>query len=155
SHRFTFRNDGPEHVEITDVRTSCGCLVPRLVKRDLNVGEEGSLLMEVNSLTLTPGSHTWKVNVRYQCGARTVEVPLQVTAAVVAQVTVQPAALTICTEGGATQQLQLTDLRSQPLSVTSVQTSTPGLRASLSDVARDSLGHWVRKINVEVTADYP
>src|SRR5579864_140328 len=39
SHRFTFCNRGPEAVEITDVRPSCGCLAPKLEKRNFQASE--------------------------------------------------------------------------------------------------------------------
>src|SRR5262245_13566231 len=39
THRFTFVNTGPEVVEITDARASCGCLAPRLAKRTYQPGE--------------------------------------------------------------------------------------------------------------------
>jgi hypothetical protein len=155
AHRFDFVNQGPETVEITEVRAGCGCLTPRLSRRVLKAGEEGSFLLEVNTLVLSAGSHTWKVNVKYQCGERISEISLELKASVVAEVTVQPAALTLFTEGGAVQQLRLTDLRSQPLAVTALHTSTPPLKATLAEASQDVLGHWIRTINLEVAADYP
>jgi hypothetical protein len=155
THQFAFVNEGPESVEITEVRAGCGCLTPRLSRRVLKAGEEGSLVLEVNTVVVSAGQHTWKVHLTYRRGDLPCETQLELTADVVAEVTVQPAALTIFTEDGAAQQFQLTDLRSQPLTVTAVRTSAAALKASLGETSRDGLGHWVHKINVEVTGDYP
>src|SRR5262245_45588036 len=60
-HGFVFVNDGREPAEILEARASCGCLSPKLDKRSLQPGEEGSLSVEINTLSQPAGSHTWTV----------------------------------------------------------------------------------------------
>src|SRR5262249_47286546 len=55
------------------------------------------------------------------------------TVCLVTEVTVQPATLTLITDGNLTQLVTLTDQRQQPLRVVGVQTSNPGLQARLLD----------------------
>src|SRR5205823_2617155 len=57
AHRFTYVNEGPEAVEITETRGSCGCLTPRLAQRVLQPGETGTLVLEVNTLSQDAGYH--------------------------------------------------------------------------------------------------
>src|SRR5947209_2533792 len=68
SHRFALVNTGPEVVEITEVRAGCGCLKPRLEPRRYQADEEGTLLLEVNTLSQPAGPHTFKVHIAYQSG---------------------------------------------------------------------------------------
>src|SRR5262245_12700627 len=100
-HRFDFVNDGPEPVEITDIRAGCGCLVPRWEKRKYRAGERGTVVMEVNTLTPAPGPHTWQFQVRYRCGEAVREIPLKLSARLVAEISVRPAALTVIADGAA------------------------------------------------------
>lgn len=131
THQFLFSNDGPEVVELLEARTSCGCLSPRLERRTLAVGDMGVLPMFVRSLGQPAGVHTWTAQLRYRLGQVEKEVSLQVTADIVNEITMQPAALTIYTVTGLAQDLVLTDSRPQPLNVAAVRTSNPSLKADL------------------------
>src|SRR5260370_11796744 len=64
-HRFTFVNRGPQTIEITEVQSSCGCLTPKLELRRLQPGEEGTLLMAVNTLSQAVGPHPAHVHMAY------------------------------------------------------------------------------------------
>lgn len=155
SHRFHFVNHGPDVAEITDARASCGCLTPRIAKRTFQVGESGDLQLDVNTLSQNAGPHTWKVHLAYRSGNTTYEIPLQLTALVVAEVTVQPASLTVFAENALSQEVLVTDLRPKPLSIADVKCSSPKLRPRLAGAFRNSLGHQVRKIHIELAEDYP
>src|SRR5690242_14036864 len=83
SHTFRITNQGPEVIEITDVRPSCGCLAPELRQRRLQPGESSELLLEVNTLTQPAGANNWRVTLRYQMGREQRELPLFLAARIV------------------------------------------------------------------------
>src|SRR5262245_50705349 len=88
-HCFSFVNAGREPVEILEARASCGCLSPRLEKRTLQPGEEGKIHVEINTLSQPAGSHTWTVHLKARCGDTMVEMPLQLSAELITEVSVQ------------------------------------------------------------------
>jgi hypothetical protein len=155
SHRFTIRNRGPEAVEITDVRPSCGCLGPKLGKRRLQVGESAQLLLEVNTLTQPAGVNNWRVTLRYKSGEVEQELPLYVSARIVTEITVEPPSLAIYTDTSISHEITVIDRRVEPLIVRAVSTSSPNVHTQLGEVRRDDAGHWRRAIQVEVLADCP
>jgi hypothetical protein len=161
AHRFAFVNAGPAPVAIMQVRGSCGCLKPGVLPGDGPLprvyppGAEGAVLVEVNTLGQAQGPHTWRIEVTYRQGEQVVEMPLLLAARVVAEVTVQPAALTVVTGSAIGHDILLTDLRTDPLSIAGVQTSSPQLRTRVVEEFRDGMGHLVRRINLEVGEDYP
>jgi hypothetical protein len=155
THKFSFVNDGPEVVEILAAQPSCGCLVPRVEKRTYQPGERGSLLLEVNTLTQAAGPQTWRVQVRYRRGEEVREVPLELKARVVAEVTVQPAALIIFADCAVRHEIVFTDKRAMPLALTVLQSTSPKLTARLGEEGRDADGHPTRTIHLEVLDDFP
>jgi hypothetical protein len=155
AHRFRFVNRGPDPVEVTDTRPSCGCLTPHLERRTYPPGEEGALLVEVNTLSQGSGPQTWRVRLCYRSGAATFEIPLHITARVLTEITVQPAALTVFADSAVGHELTLTDLRPRPLAITEVRASSPHVKSRVTGDGRDPLGHQVRKISLEVTGDFP
>src|SRR5690242_2035872 len=78
-HQFHFVNQGPETVAITQVRADCGCLTPRLGRRVYKPGEEGTIEVEINTLSQAAGPHTWRVQIGYQGGDASREVALHLT----------------------------------------------------------------------------
>jgi hypothetical protein len=155
SYRFAFTNTGPDPVEIFDLRTTCGCLSPQLAQRDYQPGETGTLLLEVNTLTQPPGPHAWRVQVFFRSASKEQDIPLQLNARLVTEVTVQPAALNVVTEHAVSHELVLTDLRPHPLTITAVRPTSPRLTARLGEAGQDAQGHWTRRIHLEVPEDYP
>jgi hypothetical protein len=155
AHRFAFVNRGPDAVEITDVRPSCGCLTPRLGQRRYGPGEGGTLLLEVNTLTQPPGPHTWRAVVHYRSGGQDHELELLLCAKVITEVQVQPASLSMSTDTALGHEVTVTDLRDQPLAVRGAQTSSPHVRAHLGQPHRDGAGHWASTIRLEVLPDCP
>ncbi len=155
SHRFTFCNRGPETVEITDVRPSCGCLAPKLEKRCLQAGESGELLLEVNTLTQPAGLHSWRITLHYKSGGVEQELSLYIRARIVTEITVEPPSLAIYTDSTIGHEITVIDRRTEPLMIRAVPTSSPYIRTHLGELHRDDAGHWRRTIRVEVLADCP
>jgi hypothetical protein len=111
--------------------------------------------LEVHTLGLNPGPHTWRLFVSYQIGETAYEAALQLTGNVIAEVSVQPAAVMMYTETGAGHEILLTDLRQTPLTIAAVQASSPRLKAALAGSYTDEQGRQVRRIHIEVADDYP
>src|SRR5262249_47347034 len=53
------------------------------------------------------------------------------------------------------QDVVLTDLRSNPLTLTHLAVSSPHLSARVTEHGRNALGHWTCKIRLDVAADCP
>src|SRR5438132_12894385 len=68
THRFPLVNRAADELVIVEVRSACGCLVPKLEKRRLRPGEETSLGLLVNTLTQAAGPQSWPVRVAFRCG---------------------------------------------------------------------------------------
>jgi hypothetical protein len=154
-HQFAFFNAGAQEAEIVEVRPGCGCLKPKLTRLRFAPGEHGTLPLEVHALGQSAGPHTWRLHLRYRSGKAERDILLQVSARVVTEVTVQPAALTLFAGGALGQEVVVTDLRPVPLAVTAVRTTSPHLRAQPGAPARNGLGHWVTKVRLEVSPDCP
>jgi hypothetical protein len=154
-HRFTFVNRGPQTIEITEVQSSCGCLTPKLEQRRLQPGEEGALLMEVNTLSQAVGRHAWQVKLTYRMDKNSYKIPLRIKANLIREIVVEPAAVTVFADSTVGSEIRVTDLRPQPLAITEVRTSCPGLEARPAGESRDSTGHLVRKIRLQVADNLP
>src|SRR3954468_18271023 len=80
---FPLANAGPDPLTITDVKSSCGCMAPKLATRILAPGERGELTVEVNTLSQPVGPHRWAFRLAYTCGdwagERTVELTAKLT----------------------------------------------------------------------------
>jgi hypothetical protein len=153
--RFAFVNAGTETVEITGLHVSGGCLRPKLEPRVYKPGQRGELVLEINPLVQSAGKHTWTAQIAYRVGGEIKEQSLKVTGTIVAEVAVQPAALTVFAEHAGNHSLVLTDMRAKPLHLTSVQTTSPFLHAKCSEVKKDERGYWVRTITLEPDKDLP
>ena len=87
---------------------------------------------------------------------RTVSLPLTVAETPVppAATISEPPTLTVFADNAVGHEIILTDLRSQPLTVAEVRTSSPQVHGKVTDQFQDGQGHSVRKIHLEVASDY-
>lgn len=154
-HAFPFVNRGPDAVEITDTRASCGCLTPRLEKRVYQPGERGEIRLEINTLSQPAGSHTWRVQVFTRRGGQTEETALDVSGRVIAEIQVQPPVLNIFANQAVSHTITVTDLRPRSSTVTDARTSSPYLKTRIMGRRQDDAGRWVHTIQVDVAADCP
>jgi hypothetical protein len=155
SHRFEFVNPGPGTVEVIQLRSSCGCLKPRLEKRTYGPGENGSVVLEVHTLSQPAGEQTWHLRVGYRVNGADREADLKLRARVIREVKVEPAQLTLFTSGGAGHEIVVTDLRPRPLTVTGVSASAPHLTTRVVGESRDESGRRCYRIALAVTAECP
>jgi hypothetical protein len=153
--RFAFVNAGPDSVEITDLRSSCGCVRPKLDRRTFAAGESGEVVLEVHTLGQSEGEHDWLLHVAYQSGGAAHQAELVLHGRIVTEVTVQPAVLTIFTENAATHEIVLTDLRDRPLNVTGVSASSPHLHGEVRETTTDAAGHRLVRIALSLATACP
>jgi hypothetical protein len=153
---FSFVNNSTGPAEIVEVRPGCGCLQSRLDKMSLAPGERGVVTLDIRTLGQPAGPHTWTLSVFSKAGERVIEQILKITADVITEVTIQPAAVTLVTRATRTEELLLTDRRSEPLAIVQVETTTPWLRAQASPMTvSDSLGCFISRIHVEIAESCP
>jgi hypothetical protein len=152
---FTLVNRGTAPVEIVGVRPSCGCIRPDARPLLYPPGQEGALLLEVNTLTQPAGPHAWSLQVVYRCGEQEESLTLTVTARVVTEISVEPPVLALSTDAALAHELLVIDRRDRPLDLLAVQSSLPQVRTSLGEPRRDEQGRWCRAVRVEVLADCP
>jgi hypothetical protein len=155
AHEFTFTNEGPENVAITEVRVSCGCLRPRLEQRTYRPGEGGTLRIEVNTLTQAAGPHAWRADIRYRKGSEECDTAVVLSGTVVAEITVEPPELVIFAEHAISHELRVTDQRPKPLTLTKMETTSPAIKAQLTGESRDTQGRATRTIRLDVAENFP
>jgi hypothetical protein len=155
SHEFTFENEGPETVSIMEARASCGCLKPRLARDVYRPGDKGGVLLEVNTLSQAPGQQTWVAALIYRTGNKSREMPLRLSARLVREVTVQPAALVAFADHLDHHDVVLTDIRPKSLEVLDVRASSVQLHVRVGKPSRDGSGRTSYKISLAVADDYP
>jgi Protein of unknown function (DUF1573) len=153
--QFAFINTGQGVVELVEARPGCGCLKPQLPQRQFGPGKRGIMPLELKTLGQPAGPHTWQLVLVYRDGDQLREQALHVTATVVTEVTVQPASLTLFTDGSFSHEVILTDLRTEPLQNLIVQTSSPFLRATAGPFNKDGFGNSTCSIKVETSGELP
>lgn len=152
---FAFVNVGTEPIQILEVRSTCGCLAPRIEKKLIAPGEKGEVLVEVNTLSQPAGHHNWATRLRYQVNGTAREVLLELIARLTTDVTVQPASLVLFVDQPFTHQVLLTDSRPQTFQISRVLTSTEHVVPRIQPVERGQDGRWSRQIQLDVKGDHP
>jgi hypothetical protein len=150
NERFRLVNDGSASVQILEVKTTCGCMKPRLSKETLAAGEAGELTLEINTLSAAAGLQSWRARVLYREAGATKELTLVVTGRVIREVTVEPTSLALIGERGSVGDITITDLRQQALAIRAVETTSPSLLARLDVPRHDVQGHSTHIIHLEI-----
>lgn len=148
-------NDGADEATILEVRGSCGCLAASVEPAVLAPGGQGRLLVRLNTLGEGAGPHAWKASVRYRQGGQVKDVEMTLRARIISEITVQPASLTLVTQGGKSQSVVLTDHRPQPMKIKSVATTASFLKGTLLGQGQDTRGNWTAKIALDIGPDVP
>src|SRR5262249_45459473 len=152
---FYFANTGSAVVDGLEARPDCGCLVARLSVARLEPGQRGSVVVEINTLGQAAGPHVWRTTLHYREDGVPRQRVVQLRGVLTTEGNVQPAALTLFTEGVLRQEITLTDSRPTPLRITSLQTTVAGIKARLTSQERNAQGQTICKINVEASAELP
>ena len=78
---FTFINNGDTPLLITEVKTSCGCTVPKYSKAPINPGDSGELTVKYNTNRLGRFSKTITVISNAEGGTKILKIKGNVVAA--------------------------------------------------------------------------
>lgn len=144
TRRFAFVNAGGEPLTVTELKASCGCATPTLARRIYEPGERGELSLEVNTLSQPAGPHRWPLVVSYKCGNQTAAVTVELTARLVQEIEVTPAAVAF--QGVASVVVTIRDRRTRPLRLQGTRASLPFVHATVEDDG---------SVRVAVAADCP
>lgn len=155
SGRFDFTVKGHQPVQMVSARGSCGCAKPKIETRLYQPGEQGHVLLEIKTLSQAPGSQTWTAYITVRQGQEEQEIPLSLSARLVAEIKVEPASIIVHAERIREHRVVVTDLRARPLSIKAARTSSPYLRARLGQPGVDDTGHRQWKIEFELADAYP
>ena len=114
--RFSFRNIGAQPLTIRNLEPSCGCLNPRLEKREFAAGESGEFYLRVRAANEQPGPHEYTCKLTYDDGQpRETEVRFKITLPT-KRVEIRPRALAIYqfSNQPTKREIAITDFRATP-----------------------------------------
>lgn len=159
--RYTFKNVGQHPIHITELQPSCGCLNPRIEKRDYAPGETGSFHLRVQTASQNTGPQDFAVKLKYEVrpeGAAAVEQPpVELAFKMILpekQVSIRPRALAFYQLGTepTTQEVAIVDDRGRGLQIVEVKASTPLLEAEVArSETREKLTEHTLKVTVAGT----
>ena len=90
---FRLTNRSNETLTITEVKSSCGCLAPKIDHKTLAANESATLTVDVNTLSQPAGQVAWITHVSWHTKDSAGELSLRLTANLIAEVRVEPAAV--------------------------------------------------------------
>jgi hypothetical protein len=128
---FTIRNVGNDTLTISDLRASCGCAAPTIDRRVLQRGESAQITLEINTLSQPAGPIRWTATVGWKTGTVDGQTTLELTAHLIREIELQPAALALVAQPGFHHDIVLTDRRPKPLNIRAIYTDTDHMRAEL------------------------
>lgn len=145
SQSFQLNNHGPHPIVITDVGSTCGCLAPKLDRRELPPGGRAQLTIEVNTLSQPAGPIRWTTRVNYRHGEECKSLDLDVRAHLISEIKVEPAAVAFNIRQTRSVDVVVHDTRPKPFRITGVGTS-------LSNVKAEVLGNKDQRHHIRLTA---
>lgn len=154
-HRVGIVNTGTAVAEVTEIKSGCACLKADVEPHKIAPGKRGELVVRVNTLSATAGSHAWRVVVRSRAGGVDSDAALIVRAEVYQEIVVQPPSIIIYSDSATRHEIAVTDLRTKPLRILKLEPSSPHLQAMVVGEERSPDGCLVRKIKLDVGAGFP
>lgn len=131
--RFTNLSDRP--VKVTKLKPSCGCLKPRLDKRNYAPGETGEFFVQVSTAGEEPGPQEYTITVEYE-DPKPQSVVLTFRLELPArQVYISPRAVLVYVFGEKTaeKEIVVSDNRLNPMTVTGVEADAEFLTANVGE----------------------
>lgn len=129
--RFDLVNTGAEPITIVQLQASCGCAAPSIDRRTLPPGERATVTVDVNTLSQPAGQVRWTVTADWKVGARGGKLAWQLTADLIREIDLQPAALVLSGGPGLSHDIVVTDRRPNALAITGVRSVSGNLKAEL------------------------
>lgn len=131
---FRFRNAGDKPVTITEIKPSCGCLMPRVDKKTYASGETGQITLRMQPANEEPGAKEFYCDILYtDSQPRTdrltfrLHLPEQ-------RLSVRPSALIVyqLSDQPTTQPIFVTDSRGHEVEILGIRTGSPFVTASMT-----------------------
>lgn len=152
--RFRFTNAGDRPVTITNLRPSCGCLQPRLEKRDYAPGETGQFFVQVATAGEQPGPRHYTISLDYldpkpQSVVLTFRLELPPR-----QLYITPRALLVYQFGeeSVTKEILVTDNRLNFATITGVDSPAKFIATEPAETEIDQDGIHHTRINVTISS---
>lgn len=156
---YRFTNHGDDTVKITKLEPSCGCITPRLNKKEFAPGESGSFTLQAQTASQKPGPQEMHVIVYYEDPAPKrakllfkFDLPAQEK-----RVAVEPRALIFYHSGQGTppQDVFVSDTRENPLRVTKAECNAKFVAVEIHETKTKEGGSTLTRLTVAVTKDAP
>jgi Protein of unknown function (DUF1573) len=153
---FRFRNQGPSPARITKLEPSCGCLKPRLGRREYAPGEICEFSMSVLTTHQSPGPHEYELAITYEDPQpRTVTVSFKLNLR--QSVRVDPSQLIFIQDGSKETQEKVivTDMRQHPFHILGATCESPLVTAQVNDAVEVPEGGRDIPVLITVAAKVP
>lgn len=158
--RFSFQNVSTQPLKILELTPSCGCLNPRLEKREFAAGEVGEFYLRVRAANERPGPHEYTCKITYDDGQpRETEVRFKISLPE-ERVEIRPRALAIYqfNDQPTTREISITDFRSTPedrplsrLEIVEAVCSFSWAEISIGEAQIDETGQRRQTLQITVT----
>lgn len=139
--RFHFRNVSESTIQLGEIERSCGCLTPVLSHRKLAPGEVGEMKVSVPLTEQSAGAHEFQLTVHYTHPQPRHETVLIKAVFPEPEIHVTPRAMEVSqtrpSDRAMNHQFTITDRRTQPLRVVSVDSSSPWVTGHLAGEEED------------------
>lgn len=154
---FYFHNTSEKVVTIKELRPSCGCLNPKLEKKEYQPGEEGHFSIRVDPTKEKPGPREYFVDVVYEDPQPQ---EIRVTYKLVLpqkSVEITPKALVFyqLSNQETVQDVKISDYRSRHFKILSMESTSPLVRAMLVNEQEDDAGNKHHELQVIVNGKVP
>lgn len=150
--KFRFRNRGKTPVHITDLKPSCGCLAPRLAKRDFAPGETGEIILPLMTPNEPAGPREYTITVLYEDPEpRETRLTFRVVLPE-KQITVRPRSMAFYQFGtrSSTRDIYVTDYPKLGLKVTKAECNSKYVSVKVRKADFDSYGHPRHPVTITV-----
>lgn len=155
---FVFVNRGTSPVEITNVRSSCSCLVPRVDQKRFEPGEEGRIVLRIQTANETPGPKELFADVFYN-DPEPREVRLTYKLELPPQLmTVTPPALMVYHPEGSDQTVAtftVKDGRKRSFEIVDVAINTDLVSTTIGERSISPKGEWSQAVTVTIPGVLP
>ena len=158
--RFAFRNVSAQPLKILELKPSCGCLNPRLERKEFAPGEGGEFFLRVRAANEKPGPHEYTCQVLYDDGQpREAEVRFKISLPE-ERVEIRPRSLIVYQFNNqpTTKEITITDFRAVPddrplarLELLEATCTLKFVEVAIGEAQFDEIGQRQQKVLVTIT----
>lgn len=158
--RFAFRNVGAQPLKILELKPSCGCLNPRLDRKEFAPGEGGEFFLRVRAANEKPGPHEYTCEVVYDDGQRRAAQVRFKIALPEERVEIRPRALAVYQFNNqpTTREITITDFRGTPedrplarMELLEASCTLKWVDVAIGEAQFDELGQRQQKVIITIT----